>query len=570
MSNIVKTFAITTLLLLMVGCGGTQTTKTDATDNIAPYTQVKEQMREYIKKQMDRQNLVGISVALVDDQTIVWQEGFGYADKKNGIKATPQTRYHVASITKVFNAMAVMKLQEEGIMDIDKPLKIYLPSFSIKSRFGSTDGITPRTLMSHHSGIIGDWYDKMYADNPYNYTEYADLIKDEYVAYAPNTVLAYSNVGITLLGDAIEQSAGQNYTEFMEENLLKPMEMNNSYIKTVLEGDCKSYREAEEVKDYPTGMIPDGGLNSSVSDLSHLAMMINADGKYNGKTILNPKSLKEMQSVQNADVALDFGDKVGLGLFIEDNILSGRDRIYHHGGDTGTHHSFFAVTKNSKLGVVVMSNSDETPSESIAIELLTKAYEAKSGIKLEHNNTLAKLEKHLDIEGTYASSEGKITFEKKGDGFYTMALMGKTISLKLGEDNRYHNRNMMFGEEQMALYTEEINGKTYLIDENSWKKSAIGVKVEQKPISTVWQERLGEYHIINQMEPEEMQIKKVVTKIEDGYFMFNVEMKSGDKVSFLLELVNDDEAIIEGVGRSMRETIRMVDEEFHYSGLRFR
>jgi len=562
-------------LALFVGCSSNSEPKpfTLKTDQ---YAYTKEYMRWYIKDMMEEENLVGVSVALVDDQKVVWQEGFGYADKEKGIKATPKTRYRAGSITKLVNAMATMKLVEEGKMELDKPLKTYLPTFRINSRFGSTDGITPRTLMSHHSGIIGAWFDKFYDDNPYAYGEYMDLIQNEYVAYAPNTIFSYSNLGINLLGNAVEQSSGKKYVKFIDEKFFKPLNMKNSSIEEGYEG--KSYKEGAEHKDHPLGMIPAGGLNTSVADLSNIAIMINANGKFNGNTILESSSLNEMKTVQNEDVALDFKSKMGLGLFISDKMLGGQDRIYHHGGDIGMHHAFFAVTQNSKLSVIVMSNSDETSSWSIAYEMMKKAYEAKIGKKLPKKKTLNKLAKASTLDGTYATTIGKVKFEKKEEGLYTTELMGKNIRLKLGEDNRYHAKYMLLGFipigvdelDGFALSTEEIDGKIYLTNEHIWSKSAMGVKIDKKPISKVWMERMGEYKIVNQLKPEEMQIKQITAKVEDGYPVIEVDIASEGKLSYILELVNDHEAVIEGIGRSMRETIRVVDGEFVYGGLRFR
>ena len=198
-------------MAILLGCTTTPEPKAPLSLTQGDYAYVKEYMDWYIKEQMAEKDIVGLSIALVDDQKIVWQKGYGYADKSKQIKVTPQTRYRAGSITKLFNAMAVMKLVEDYKMNIDKPLKRYLPEFSIKSRFGSTDAITPRNIMSHHSGLPGDWLDRMFATNPLPYTEHVGLVKNEYVAYAPNTLLSYSNLGITLLGHAVEKTAGMKY-----------------------------------------------------------------------------------------------------------------------------------------------------------------------------------------------------------------------------------------------------------------------------------------------------------------------------------------------------------------------
>jgi CubicO group peptidase (beta-lactamase class C family) len=81
--------------------------------------------------------------------------------------------------------MAVMKLVETGRMELDRPLATYLPQFRIKSRFGNTDGITPRTILTHHSGLPRDWIDGMWAKQPKPFTQLVHEIKNEYVAYPP-------------------------------------------------------------------------------------------------------------------------------------------------------------------------------------------------------------------------------------------------------------------------------------------------------------------------------------------------------------------------------------------------
>ena len=160
-------------------------------------------MTWFIEKEIKDKNIVGLSIARVDDQSIIWKEGFGFADQNKNVKAGPETVYRAGSISKLFNAMAVMKLVEAGKMDIDRPLATYLPEFKIKSRFGSTDGITPRTIMTHHSGLPSDLWDGHYGEHPMPFTQIVHAIKDEYVAYPPNMIMGYSNLAVLLLGQMI-------------------------------------------------------------------------------------------------------------------------------------------------------------------------------------------------------------------------------------------------------------------------------------------------------------------------------------------------------------------------------
>ena len=546
------------------------------------YTYFKRYMDWFIRKQMEEQNIVGLSVALVDDQTIIWQKGFGYEDKEKKIKATKDTIYRAGSITKTINAMAVMKLAEEKRMDIDKPLKTYLPEFSIKSRFGSTDKITPRNIMTHHSGIPGDWLDKFYSEKPIPYTDYLELIKNEYVAYPPNKISSYSNLAITLLGHAVERTTDTLYDEFIQESFFRPMNMKKSYIKPALEGKgtSKSYANGEEVKDeYPVSKLPSSALNTTVSDLSNLAIMINNNGKFKDKTILHQNTLSKMFQVQNKTVELDLGMKIGLGFYIYDKSFDGLDRIYYHYGDTVNHHASFVTTEKSKLSVIVMTNTKNAYINPIAKEILKQARSTKTGEEgLRSKVSKHIVSKNLDIEGTYATNIGKINIIKKDNGLFTTEVMGNLIRLKKENDNKYYAKYMLFGLipinddmlNNLSVYTQKIDEKIFLMYEKDGEKYLFGAKVKPKTISKTWKNRLGTYFIVNQLEEKSMQVEKVIAKIEDSFLILEVSMKSGESLKYILEIVNDNEAIIDGIGRSMRETIRVKNDIFHYMGLQFK
>jgi len=95
---------------------------------------LKAHLRWYIRRGMRKAGVPALSIALVDDQQLVWAEGFGYADRERHVPATPETVYQIGSITKVVNALAVMQLVEQGRMHLDRPITDYLPEFSMLTR----------------------------------------------------------------------------------------------------------------------------------------------------------------------------------------------------------------------------------------------------------------------------------------------------------------------------------------------------------------------------------------------------------------------------------------------------
>ncbi|MCB4763107.1 MAG: beta-lactamase family protein [Sulfurovum sp.] len=574
----IKKIPLIASLAFLVGCTSTPEPKLFHSE-ADKYAYVKEYMRWYIKEQMNDKDLVGLSVALVDDQKIVWSEGFGYADKEKGIKATPQTRYRAGSITKLFTDMAVMKLVEEGKMDIDKPFKTYLPEFSIKSRFGSTDNITPRNIMTHHSGLPSEWLDKMFSENPLPYTEHVNVIHDEYVATKPNTVFSYSNLGLTLLGHSVEKVSGIKYADVVKQTLFMPLDMKHSDLKMALSGEnaSKSYSKGKETKELSIGEVPAGALNTSVEDLAHLAMMINANGTYKNHQVLKASTLKKMFTVQNANVPLDVGFEIGLGYFIDNKLLGKKDTVYSHGGNTIAQNAYFCVSPHSKLGVVAMSNNAGIDARDIAKKLLQKTWEAKTAKKV-------KKEKHSvthasDFSGVYATVVGRATFTKNSNNDYTAYTDDGTFKLYKTKDNLYKLKYKLLGLlpiskdelDEVELYTDEIEGHHVIIAFWKGNKFIAGVKVEKpKYIPDAWKKYVGHYKVLNNFEVEKQKIKDVEFKIENGYALIKPTRENGNKSTFIVRPVNDTEAIIEGLGRSMQETIYMKDGVFHARGLQFK
>jgi CubicO group peptidase (beta-lactamase class C family) len=112
---------------------------------------------EYILQEMEESDAVGLSIALVSDDEIVWAQGFGWQDMENNIPATADSVYMIGSITKTLTATSLLKLYEQGVVDLDAPAVHYLPDFDIAPRFPlQMQEITVRRLLNHHSGLPGD------------------------------------------------------------------------------------------------------------------------------------------------------------------------------------------------------------------------------------------------------------------------------------------------------------------------------------------------------------------------------------------------------------------------------
>jgi CubicO group peptidase (beta-lactamase class C family) len=547
------------------------------------YTYTEQYISWMIEQGMSKDNITGLSIALVDDQRVVWAQGFGFADKQANIKATQDTQYHLGSIAKVFTAAAAMQLAEQGKLNIDSPLQKYLPEFSIKSRFGDTKGITPRNIMDHHSGLPGNWVRGMSERRPQPFIGQVTAMKDEYVAWPPNTVFSYSNLGVSLLGAAIGEVSGDCYSGYMNRYLLHPLGMVHSEFAARIPG--KAYRKGEEVEAIPLRDLPSGGLISSAGDMTHFLQMVFADGKFDGRQILRPESLREMFKVQNSDVPLDFDFKMGLGWMLSGVDVPRAGTVASHGGTTLNYHTMMAILPEHKLGVVVLSNSagsDGLVAE-VTAETLKLALEAKRGIiQPEKNIAEAKnvpltAQDLIDYSGYFETLIGLIRVDGSS-GELIAELMGWKFQLVKHDDGQFGVRLKLLGfipvansqMKEMTLSLHRINGRDVLAYRKGGQDMLVGEKLHLQPLPEYFDEFVGEYDIVNKHDGPMPENIRVVREGDLLIGEFNSSLMPGFlfRTSFLPVIRN--ELILGGVGSGKGETVRVakVGDEVHlyYSG----
>src|SRR6185437_6778662 len=166
---------------------------------------VSHKIDSVINAQMTKKHIVGASMAIVDHGKIVYAKGYGYADNRKKIKATEKTVFCIGSITKTFTAMAIMKLQEEGKIELDKPASYYLPELKIRSIAETGDILKIRNLLSHTSGLTDGFMNKDECDNEQDMNSIIEDLNQEVLVHKTNWKWSYSNVGYDVLGCIIER-----------------------------------------------------------------------------------------------------------------------------------------------------------------------------------------------------------------------------------------------------------------------------------------------------------------------------------------------------------------------------
>ena len=314
----------------------------------------------FVAREVADKALPSLSIALVDDQAVVWSKGYGFVDSAQKVPATADTVYRVGSVSKLFTDIALMQLVERGKVDLDAPAKTYLPDFAPKGP--GTDSITLRQMMAHRSGLaretpVGSYFDPA---SPGLEASVASLNATELV-YPPGTRIKYSNAAISAAGLALQKVGGEPFEAQVARRVLGPLGMGRSGFTPTpeLKKDLsRSTMWNYHGKEFPPptfelGISPAGCMYSTVADLARFVEALFAGGKGPNGPILKPESLSEMLKVQFAKG----GEARGFGLGFVVGQLQGRRRIGHNGAIYGFATEVAALPEE-KLGAVVIASRD--------------------------------------------------------------------------------------------------------------------------------------------------------------------------------------------------------------------
>lgn len=315
------------------------------------------EFRTQIEQEVDAdKNKGSITIAILKGKKTLWSGAYGYADFTNAVKADSSKIYRTGSISKTFTAFLMMKLVDEGVIQLQDPVEQYFPEIADLEGYSDSTKITFHHLASHTSGLIREPKLKNAAAGPIEQWE------EKILASIPKTsfksgmdqAYSYSNIGFGVLGLALSRAAGKPFMQLVEEKLFKPLNMDNSFfivpdsIMTDLAIGMQSngmgeVHEAAAQEHKGRGYkVPNGGIYSTPNDLKKF---MNAIMGYDG--LLKPESLAAMQQGQTPE------DNYGYGLSLfEDNEIS----TAGHGGSVAGYNCYMLFDKDSQYGVVLMRN----------------------------------------------------------------------------------------------------------------------------------------------------------------------------------------------------------------------
>ena len=340
--------------LLLNGCAHNESNETKAlkesTNGISKNFQSK--IINYINDYSKDYEFSG-TILVAQGSNIVLNKAFGMENYDNGVANTTQTAFEIVSITKQFTATAILMLQEKKLLSVQDPLSKYIPDYP------NGDEIKIYNLLNHTSGIH-DYVESAESieSGEYTYTleELIELFENEPLDFNTGTEFEYSNSNYILLGYIIEKVSKKNYKDYIEENILKPLNLSNTGFlsnKAAIKDNAIGYdtidnseNEYEKAIDTEGSLIASAGeIYSTIEDLYRWE-----EALYAGE-IINKQSLKEMFTPNLSDY--------GYGWFINEGDKG--NKSISHGGNLSGYTSYVKRNIDKKYLIIILSNRDNDP-----------------------------------------------------------------------------------------------------------------------------------------------------------------------------------------------------------------
>jgi CubicO group peptidase (beta-lactamase class C family) len=398
MSTKIISLCLVAVLFLATACAPARSPSgLVASDNIA---NVIAKFREVIPQRMQQENVAGLAIAVVDDQQILWAEGFGYTDWDEKIPVTPSTLFSIQSMSKSFTATAVMFAVQDGLVDLDEPITTYLPDFHVNSIFEEhpEKKITLRMLLSHTAGFAHEaTYGGNFTHPAYSFEKHIASISDTWLKFPVGTRYSYSNLGIDLAGYILQLRSGMPFIQYVQEKALDPFGMKDSTLDVSRIRSTSTRAIGHEMGELLRPavdflLIPSGGVWTTATDMArYLQFHINS-GALDGNRLLQ-ESLAETMYTPPSKPAKNAYQDSSYALGVTVNTRNGARHFQHGGGGWGFNSSMVWYPE-LKLGAVVLCNADLNNdlvvqlNEGILDSIIAGAHDlyaqrAKNGVQVE-------------------------------------------------------------------------------------------------------------------------------------------------------------------------------------------
>ena len=320
------------------------------------------------------EQIPGISVAVVHDQQVVWTAGLGQADRERKLAATPDTVYSICSISKLFTAIAVLQLRDEGRLRLDDPIEQHLPWFEMKQTHRGAAPITVERLLTHSAGLPQDppiayWTGTF--DFPSS-TQIRESLKEDELLFPAGRHFEYSNTAYVLAGEVVAAVSGLGYGERVKSRIIDPLgltsttpdmpaELQGGRLAMGYSGLARDGRRVPVPFFQTRGVAPAAGFASSATDLARFASWQFRLLGTGGSEVLAAETLREMHRVHFPDA--DWSEARGLGFRVWRS--DGRTFV-GHGGDCPGFRTAILLQPDERIAAIFLANASGIANERFA------------------------------------------------------------------------------------------------------------------------------------------------------------------------------------------------------------
>jgi CubicO group peptidase (beta-lactamase class C family)/D-alanyl-D-alanine dipeptidase len=459
------------------------------------YAELARRLEPWIAQELAAKGLPAISVALVDDQELVWARGFGFADAEKRVPATADMLCRVGSVSKVFTALAVMQQVERGKLGLDAPVGAILDEFQPRNL--SRVPITLRHLLSHRAGLVrepprGHYFDANIDVEARLLLEVVRSMSATAVLFEPGTRTKYSNAGVTVAGAVLEQIAGEPFASCVARSVLRPLAMMRSrfepspeLMRKLAHGEMWTYDgQSIATPRFSLGTAPAGDLVSTAVDLSRLLSCLFAEGRYPGGAIVKPETLRQMWEPQGAKT----GEPSPFGLGFALSTFEGERRVGHGGAVYGYATSLEALP-DAKLGAITIVTADCANGAAgriseAALRMMLSVRRGRPLPALKSTGSLA-LERARQLDGHYVHGDRSVDLvERGGKVFLSPFADGMRVEVRgLGD-------TLVVDDKLVSGPTIGVDGTRITVGGETYEKTN-----NPKPpaCQTKWEGLIGEY-----------------------------------------------------------------------------
>ncbi|WP_293858833.1 serine hydrolase domain-containing protein [Steroidobacter sp.] len=314
--------------------------------------------RALIQEQLTENRIPSIAVAVVQDGKIVWEEGFGWADRENRKPATEHSMYLLASTTKSFTATALMTLVQAGKVDLDRPINDYMGQAQLTVRVGDGRQATVRRIANHTSGLSCAGQTFFGAEELSKMPPQAlALTRYSQIMMLPGERFEYCNNGYGVLDYVIEQVSGRSYADYLRQEVFLPLGMTHTSVNVGpgLEkyAAARYDRLGDPIPFYESTEPGAGAMFSSAHDLARFGLFILKQPLRDQKAILSSASIDAMT---RDPVMIRPGNGYALGWQVQ---AKGGYTVHAHGGSHSGTKTSFNLIPEKRVGVVLLANANE-------------------------------------------------------------------------------------------------------------------------------------------------------------------------------------------------------------------